>query len=82
MSARRRYRETGKRPLGEKKILLQVPHFRPEHVESSPAPAYHAASSEHYQQLKERYCEFHAAYREASERLRPARGHAVEPPSR
>ena len=40
--ARQRREETGRAPLGRKRILLQVPDFRPEKVERSPAPAFHA----------------------------------------
>ena len=79
-SARQRFRETGKRPLGAKKILLQVPEFRPEHLEHSPAPACHAASIEHYRQLRREYWEFLAAYREASERLKQGLPDPVFPP--
>jgi len=47
----RRIRSAGIRPLGRRWILRQDPHARPEQVERSPAPLFHAASRTVRQQL-------------------------------
>lgn len=78
--ARRRRDETGKPPLGRKKILRQDPHSRPETSSSSPAPAFHAVSREHHEKLRELYREFVNAYREAAELLKYGVLDAVFPP--
>ena len=77
--ARHRRKETGRAPLGEKKILRQDPHYQPARPKRSPAPAFHAASREHYRQLRERYREFLEEYREASRRLREGEDRVVFP---
>ena len=68
--ARRRQEETGKPPLGRKKILLQVPDFQPEELSRSPAPAFHAVAREHHEKLRELYREFLGLYRECAEKLK------------
>ena len=68
--ARQRREETGRAPLGRKRILMQVPHFRPEKVKRSPAPAFHAVAREHYAKLRERYWEFLEQYRDSAEQLK------------
>ncbi len=77
---RQRIEETGRPPLGVKKILRQDPHFRPEKLSKSPAPAFHAASREHYEKLREMYRDFVNAYREAAEKLKEGVLDAVFPP--
>ena len=79
-SACQHFRETGKRPLGVKKIFVQVPDFRPKHLDHSPAPACHAASIEQYRQLRREYREHFASYREASERLKKGLADPKFPP--
>ena len=68
--ARQRREETGRAPLGRKRILRQVPHFRPAKVKRSPAPAFHAVAREHYEKLRERYWEFFEQYRDSAEQLK------------
>ena len=68
--ARQRREETGKAPLGKKRILLQVPDYRPEKMERSPAPAVHAVAGEHYRKLREMYWAFLREYRDAAEKLK------------
>ena len=56
--------------MGRKRILRQVPHFRPAKVKRSPAPAFHAVAREHYEKLRERYWEFFEQYRDSAEQLK------------
>ena len=78
--ARQRREETGRAPLGRKRILLQVPDFRPEKVERSPAPAFHVATREHYRQMRERHWAFHSEFRDSAERLKEGAIGVVFPP--
>ncbi len=68
--ARQRREETGRAPLGKKRILMQVPHYRPEKVDRSPAPSFHAIAREHYRKLRERYWAFLEEYRDSTEKLK------------
>ncbi len=68
--ARERRGKTGKAPLGKKRVLRQDPEFRPAKVERSPAPAFHAVSREHHQELREQYWGFFDAYRESAKELK------------
>ena len=68
--ARQRREETGRAPLGKKRILLRVPDHRPEKVERSPAPAFHAVARGHYEKLRELYQEFLEEYRDSVEKLK------------
>ncbi len=65
-----RIQDTGKLPLGPKRILRESPHFRPGELRKSPAPAFHAVAREHHEKLREMYREFVNAYREAAEQLK------------
>jgi len=68
--ARQRREETGRAPLGRKRILMQVPHYKPEKMERSPAPAFHAVAREHYRKLREMYGAFLEEYRNAADKLK------------
>ena len=68
--ARERREETGRAPLGKKRILLQVPDHRPEKVERSPAPSFHAIARAHYKKLQEMYWAFLEEYRDSAEKLK------------
>jgi len=67
---RQRRQETGRAPLGKKRILHQVPDYRPKKVKRSPAPAFHAVARGHYEKQRERYWAFLDDYRDAAEKLR------------
>ena len=68
--ARQRREETERAPLGRKRILMQVPHYRPEKVKRSPAPAFHAVAREHYRRLLETYRAFLVEYRDSAKKLK------------
>ena len=77
----RQWREKkGKAPLGAKKILRQVPDYRPEKVKRSPAPAFHAVARGHHEKLRERYREFLEWHRAAAKELKQGVLDAVFPP--
>ena len=78
--ARQRLEETGRAPLGRKRILLQVPDYRPQKVERSPAPAFHAATREHYRQMRERHWAFHSEFRDSAAKLKEGAIGVVFPP--
>ena len=67
---RQRRQETDKAPLGRKRILLQVPDYRPERVARSSAPAFHAVAKEHFRKLREMYWGFVEEYRKSAEELK------------
>ncbi len=60
---------TGRRSLGVEKILKADPHYRPEDVEKSPKPRFHAMAPEVFELLWRAWSEVIAAFREASARL-------------
>ncbi len=62
-------RRTGKRSLGVEKILNTDPHYRPEKVEKSPKPRFHALTPEVFELLWQAWSEVIVAFREASARL-------------
>jgi REP element-mobilizing transposase RayT len=76
---RARIAETGKAPLGKRRILRQDPFARPAHFEPSPAPRFHAAAWEVRKGLELAYHEFRTAYRQAADDLRAGR-RALFPP--
>ena len=63
-------RARGIAPLGVKAIQRQNAKRRPRRIKQSPAPAFHAASQRARKALVEAYHWFHAAYRDAADRLR------------
>ena len=65
-----RHRVNGTAPLGVRAILEQSPHARPDRVDRSPAPRFHAANRQARLELLSAYSWFIAAYREASDVLR------------
>ena len=68
--ARARQAETGRAPLGRRRILRLDPHGRPDRPKRSPAPACHAATKAARQSFRYAYAEFHAAFRQAAEDLK------------
>ena len=78
--AARRVVLNGGSPLGVDAIRRQHPHDRPEHSNTSPAPAVHAASKAVRKQMKEAYRLFVEAYREAASSLRAGNFEATFPP--
>ncbi len=62
-------KRTGKRSLGVERILKADPHHRPEKVEKSPKPRFHALAPEVFELLWQTWSEVIAAFREASARL-------------
>ena len=67
---RKRIEETGRAPLGVKRILRQHPHDKPAETKKSPKPIVHAASRQVRKAMKIQFYVFRRAYREASEALR------------
>jgi hypothetical protein len=65
--------ESGKAPLGKRRILRQDPYARPARFEPSPAPRFHAATWDVRKGLELAYYEFCLAYRQAAEELRAGR---------
>ena len=57
-------------PLGAKRIQQIHPHTRPEHLERSPAPRFHARSKEARQAMRASFSAFLSLYREAAESLK------------
>ena len=62
-------RRTGKTSLGVEKILSADPHYRPEKVEKSPKPRFHALTAEVLDLMLQAWREVITAFREASTRL-------------
>ena len=60
---------TGKRSSGVDKILKADPHHRPEKVEKSPKPRFHALTPAVFELMWQAWSEVIAAFREASARL-------------
>ncbi|MDX1500913.1 MAG: transposase [Thermoanaerobaculia bacterium] len=69
-ATRRRIRKTGRNPLGIRRILRQHPHDKPERVNRSPAPRFHADRWAVRKGLELAYYAFRVAYRQAAEDLR------------
>ena len=59
-----------KKVLGVEKVMSADPHYRPEKLERSPAPDFHARRKSVRKAMREAYAWVVAAYREAAERLR------------
>lgn len=64
------HRELGSRPMGAEAVLAGDPHFRPDALESSPQPLFHAARQEIRDTMREALALIYAAYLEAARRLR------------
>ncbi len=77
---RQRIEESGRAPLGVRRILRQDPHQAPANFERSPRPLVHALASEVREKLKEQFRLFRTAYREASLELRSGNSGAEFPP--
>ncbi len=77
---RRRTEETGRQPLGVKRILQQDPHSRPSKPKRSPKPIVHAATKAVRKAMKIEFYVFRKAYRYASEQLRDGDLTASFPP--
>ncbi len=60
---------TGKISLGAEKILKTDPHYRPENIEKSPKPRFHALTPEVFELMRQAWAEVIAAFREASAQL-------------
>jgi len=60
----------GSKPMGDRAILAQDPHHRPQSLKRSAAPIAHAATVEIWLVMKTAYREFLFAYREAAECLK------------
>ena len=65
-----RRRTEGKGVLGAKAVRRVHPHARPEQLDRSRAPRFHAATKAAWRQLRDGYNAFVAAFREEAERLR------------
>ncbi len=63
-------RKTGQRSRGAEAVMAMDPHFRPEKLESSSAPMFHAARKHIRRAMWEAYAWVVKEYREAAERLR------------
>ena len=70
----------GTSPLGVTEILRQAPDQQPRRSYRSPAPRFHAPSSATRRSLTKAYALVHAAYREASDRLKQGLGPVAFPP--
>ena len=68
--ARAERRATGKECLGAEAVMEADPHYRPEQLDRSPAPQFHARRKEAWKAMWEAYAWVVAVYREAAERLR------------
>ena len=77
-NARAERADSGGPPLGVKRILAQNPHDQPMKSKKEPAPHFHVASRNAYQELLEAYRLFVASFREAADFL--ARGILVSFP--
>jgi hypothetical protein len=60
---------TGRRSWGAEKISSVDPHYRPEKVEKSPKPRFHALTREVFELMWQAWSEVIKAFREASARL-------------
>ena len=56
--------------MGVAAILAQNPETRPEHLKTSPAPLFHAATKKVRQEMRDAYALMLAAYREAAAKLK------------
>ena len=65
-----RRRAEGKGVLGAKTVRRRHPHARPEKLDRSSAPRFHAATKAMWRQLRDGYNAFFAAFHEEAERLR------------
>lgn len=63
-------RSLGRTPMGVKRLQEVHPHSRPEQLERTPAPRFHAKSKAAHQALREAFSTFLRLYREAAEKLR------------
>ena len=61
--------DSGKPPLGVKRVLAQNPHDQPIKAKKEPAPHFHVASKDAYRELLEAYRLFVASFREAADLL-------------
>ena len=77
--ARAENRSRKRTPLGAKRIEAVHPHTRPEHLDRSPAPRFHARSKELRQAMREAFSAFLALYREAAEKLKSGKINAQFP---
>ncbi len=77
---RRRVEETGRQPLGVKRILQQDPYDRPARPKRSPKPIVHAATKAVRKAMKIEFYVFRKAYRYAAEQLRKGDLTASFPP--
>lgn len=73
---RARQKESGRAPLGPRRIQRQNPHDKPGQPKRSPAPLCHAATREARLGFRYAYAEFVAAFRQAADDLRSG----VRPP--
>jgi len=76
---RSRAKETGRAPMGPRRICRQNPHAAPERVERSPAPRFHACDPGERKRLELAYREFLALYRAGAEALRQGKLSALFP---
>jgi REP element-mobilizing transposase RayT len=67
---RKRARETGRAPLGVRRIRRQDPHSAPDRPSRSPAPRFHAHDPRIRKGLELAYYAFRIAYQQAAEALR------------
>ena len=77
---RQRLQETGRRPLGVRKILRQDPHDRPVQSKRSPRPLVHAVDPAVRRSLRIAFSLFRMAYRQASEDLQNGKLDVEFPP--
>jgi REP element-mobilizing transposase RayT len=77
---RARAEESGRSPLGIRRVLRQNPHDKPAKTHSSPKPIVHAASRRVRRAMKIEFYLFRRAYREASEALRAGDFNVEFPP--
>ncbi len=71
--ARKAQKSSGRAPLGVRRILNQDPHDRPERLQRSPAPRFHAQAWRVRKSLELAYHEFRLCFRQAAEDLRRGR---------
>ena len=76
---RQRVKETGRLPLGVRRILRQDPHSKPAHSKRSPKPRVHAVDPTIRRGMKIAFFVFRLAYRQASEELREGKLNAEFP---
>lgn len=68
--ARQAQAQTGRAPLGKRRIQRLDPHEKPNRSKRSPAPRCHAATKTARQAVRHAYLEFRAAFRQAAEDLK------------